>query len=147
MKIVYAGLALAAGVAAAMQAATNSGLARFAGLGPTLVVNTVTVLLGAIGLWVAMGARPTFFPADAPWSLYLGGLFGFVIIASLTVVFPRIGAAYAVALMVGGQCIAALVVDHYGLMGMPRQAVTMQRVIGIALVSAGALVVQSSRAN
>jgi uncharacterized membrane protein YdcZ (DUF606 family) len=32
-------------------------------------------------------------------------------------------------------------------MGMPRQAATMQRVIGIALVAAGALVVQSSRAN
>jgi len=140
MKIVFAALAIAAGVAAAVQAAANAGLSRSAGLGPALVVNTVIVLIGAIGLWVAMGAQTTFFPADTSWTLYLGGLCGFVIIASLAFVFPKIGAAYAVALMVGGQCVAALLVDHFGLMGMPRDPLTIQRVIGVALVGAGVLV-------
>ncbi|TMA69119.1 MAG: EamA-like transporter family protein, partial [Deltaproteobacteria bacterium] len=46
----------------------------------------------------------------------------------------------AVALMVGGQCVAALIVDHFGLMGMPRDSLTIQRVIGTALVAAGAVV-------
>jgi transporter family-2 protein len=143
MKIVFGALAIAAGVAAAMQAATNAGLARSAGLGPALVVNTVVVLLGAMALWAAMGARTTFFPAGAPWTLYLGGLFGFVIIAGLAFVFPKIGAAYAVALMIGGQCVAALAVDHFGLLGMPRDPLTLQRVIGVALVAAGAIVVRT----
>jgi Putative inner membrane exporter, YdcZ len=57
-------------------------------------------------------------------------------------VFPKIGAAYAVALMVGGQCLAALMVDHFGLMGMPRDPLTIQRVIGVALVAAGAVVMR-----
>ena len=143
MKIVFAVLAIAAGVAASMQAAINAGLARSAGLGPALIVNTVVVLISAIGLWAAMGARMTFFPASASWLLYLGGLFGFMIIASLAFVFPRIGAAYAVALMVGGQCVAALIVDHFGLMGMPRDPLTIRRVIGVALVAAGAVVVRA----
>src|SRR2546425_2086241 len=142
MKIVFAALAIAAGVAAAMQAATNAGLSKLAGLGPALVVNTVIVLIGAIGLWAAMGAKTTFFPAGASWTLYLGGLFGFVIIASLTYVFPKIGSAYAVALMVGGQSVAALMVDHFGLMGMPRDPLTIQRVIGVALVATGAVVMR-----
>jgi uncharacterized membrane protein YdcZ (DUF606 family) len=55
MKIVFAALAIAAGVAASMQAATNAGLAKSAGLGPALVVNTVIVLIGTIGLWAVMG--------------------------------------------------------------------------------------------
>jgi len=42
--------------------------------------------------------------------------------------------------MVGGQCIAALVVDHYGLIGMPREPLTLQRAIGAALVTAGVVV-------
>jgi len=142
MRIVFAALAVAAGVAAAMQAATNAGLSKSAGLGPALVLNTVIVLIAAIALWAAMGATTTFFPAGASWTLYLGGLFGFVIIASLAFVFPKIGAAYAVALMVGGQCVAALTVDHFGLMGMPRDPLTMQRVIGVALVVAGAVVMR-----
>jgi len=143
MKIVFASLAIAAGVAAAMQAATNAGLSRAVGLGPALVVNTVIVLTGAIGLWAAMGAKTAFFPAGASWTLYLGGIFGFVLLASLAFVFPKIGAAYAVALMIGGQCVAALVIDHFGLMGMPRDPLTMQRVIGVALVAAGAAVVRA----
>ena len=147
MKVVSAALAIAAGVAAAMQGATNAGLSKVAGLGPAVVVNTVVVLIGATGLWATMGAKTTFFPAGASWTLYLGGLFGLVIIASLAFVFPKIGAAYAVALMVGGQCIAALIVDHFGLMGMPRDPLTIQRVIGVALVAAGAIVVNMSRAR
>ena len=83
MRIVLAALAVGAGGAAALQAATNAGLARSAGLGPALVANTLVVLVGALGLWAATGARATFFPPGTPWTLYLGGVFGFVIIASL----------------------------------------------------------------
>jgi transporter family-2 protein len=143
MRIVFAALAIAAGVAAAMQAATNAGLSKSVGLGPALVVNTVIVLIGAIELWAATGANTTFFPEGASWTLYLGGLFGFVLLASLAFVFPKIGAAYAVALMISGQCVAALVIDHFGLMGMPRDPLTIQRVIGVVLVAAGAAVVRS----
>jgi bacterial/archaeal transporter family-2 protein len=142
MKIAFAALAIAAGVAASMQAAINAGLAKSAGLGPAVVLNTVVVLISSIGLWAAMGAKTTFFPAGASWTLYSGGLFGFVIVASLAFVFPRIGAAYAVALMVGGQCVAALLVDHFGLLGMPREPLTIQRVIGVVLVAAGAVAVR-----
>jgi transporter family-2 protein len=142
MKSVFAALAFAAGVAAAVQAAMNAGLARSTGLGPALIINTVVVLIGAIGLWAATGGKYSFFPEGVPWALYLGGLFGFVIIASLAFVFPKIGAAYAVALMVGGQCVAALVIDSFGLLGMPREPLTLQRLIGVALVAFGAAVMR-----
>jgi transporter family-2 protein len=139
-NLVYAALAIAAGVAATLQAATNAGLVRATGLGPAVVINTIVVLLASIGLWAATGAPMTFLPAGTPWTLYLGGVFGFVIVASLTVVFPNIGAAYAIALLVGGQCLAALVVDHYGLIGMPPEPLTLQRLVGAALVAAGVAV-------
>jgi len=142
MQIVFAALAIAAGVAAALQAATNAALAKSAGLGPVLIINTVIVLIAAIGLWAAMGARTTFFPAGAPWVLYIGGIFGFVVVASLTLVFPQIGAAYAIALMIGGQCVAALLIDHYGLLGMPIESLTIQRLFGVALIAVGAAVVR-----
>jgi transporter family-2 protein len=140
MNLAHAALAVVAGVSATIQAATNAALARETGLGPTVIINTIVVAFASIGLWAAMGAQTTFLPAGTPWPLYLGGVFGFVIVASLTVVFPKIGAAYAIALMVGGQCIAALLVDHYGLIGMPREPLTLQRAVGAALVAAGVVV-------
>jgi transporter family-2 protein len=142
MKLLLVAFAVAAGVAASLQATTNAGLSRSTGLGPALVVNTVVVLAGAIGLWLATGARWTFLPPGIPWTLYLGGLFGFVIIASGAFVFPRLGAAWTVALMVLGQSVAALLIDHYGLMGMETVAVTPLRVLGVALVAAGVAVLR-----
>lgn len=137
MRLVLAGLAVVAGAAVALQGATNQGLQKSAGIGPALVVNTVVVLLGAAFLWLATGAQTTFFPAGASWTLYLGGVFGFVIIAAVVLVFPRLGAAHAVGLMVCGQCLAALAIDHYGLLGMERSPATPQRLIGAALVVGG----------
>src|SRR5262249_52382811 len=138
MKPIFAALAVVAGVAVACQGATNQGLLKSAGIGPALVVNTVVVLIGVIGLWLATGPKPTFFPAGASWTLYIGGVFGFIIIAAAVLVFPRLGAAYAIALMVCGQCLAALIIDHHGLMGMEKSPVTPQRLIGVALVALGA---------
>lgn len=144
MQLLFAALAVAAGIAVAFQGATNQGLQKSAGIGPALIVNTVIVLAGAIGLWLATGARTRFFPAGVSWTLYLGGVFGFIIIAAAVVVFPRLGAAYAIALMVCGQCLAAMLIDHYGLMGMEKSPVTLQRVIGVVLVAGGVAVFRLS---
>lgn len=139
-KLLFALLAVVAGCAVVLQGATNQGLMKATGIGPALVVNTLVVLLGTIGLWLATGAKGTFLPVGASWTLYIGGVFGFIVIATAVVVFPRLGAAYAIALMVCGQCIAALIIDHYGLLGMPPSPITLQRAIGVALVAGGVAV-------
>jgi transporter family-2 protein len=144
MQAIFAALAVVAGAAVAFQGAINQGLLKSAGIGPTLVINTVVVLSGALAIWLATGAKTTFFPAGASWTLYLGGVCGFVVIASAVLVFPRLGAAYAVALMICGQCIAALVIDHYGLMGMEDRPATIQRMLGVALVAGGVAVFRLS---
>jgi transporter family-2 protein len=142
MKILLPLMAVAAGVATAIQAATNSGLARHIGIGAALVINTTIVLMAAVALWLAEGAPRSFFPAGTPSVFYVGGLFGFVIVGVGTFVFPRIGAAHAIAFMVFGQCLAALVVDHFGVLGMPHDPVTLRRVLGLALVAAGVAVLK-----
>src|SRR5215813_10930271 len=139
MNTMFAALAVVAGVAVAFQGATNQGLLKSVGIGPALVVNTVVVLIGVAGLWLATGAKTTFFPASASWTLYLGGVFGFIIIVAAVLVFPRLGAAYAIALMVCGQCLAAMIIDQYGLLGMEKNPATLQRVIGVLLVVGGAV--------
>ena len=45
-------------------------------------------------------------------------------------------------MMVLGQGVAALAIDHFGLMGMPRDPVTATRLIGVALVAAGIVVIR-----
>lgn len=137
MKVLFALLAVAAGIAATVQASANAGLSQRVGLGAALVVNTAIVLTGAIVFFVAGGPHADFFPAGTPWTLYIGGACGFVIILCLAFVFPKIGAAWAIALVVIGQSAAALAIDHYGLLGMPRDPITIPRAAGLALVALG----------
>jgi transporter family-2 protein len=144
MKVILTALAVVAGVAVALQGATNQGLLKSIGIGPALLVNTIVVLIGVTGLWLATGATMTFFPANTSWTFYLGGVFGFIIIAAVVIVFPRLGAAYASALMVCGQCLAAMIIDHYGLLGMDRSPTTLPRLIGVALVVGGVAVFRLS---
>jgi transporter family-2 protein len=136
-KILLGLIAAAAGVAAAFQAAANAGLSSRIGLGAALVVNTSIVLLGSLVLYFVRGPHGRFFPAGAPWSLYVGGVCGFVFLLSLAFVFPKIGASVAIALVVLGQGAAALAIDHFGLLGMPKEPITLARITGMLLVGGG----------
>jgi uncharacterized membrane protein YdcZ (DUF606 family) len=40
-------------------------------------------------------------------------------------------------------CVAAPIIDHYRLLGMPNDAVTVKRALGIALVVAGVIVLRA----
>jgi len=136
-KILFALIAVVAGVAASIQAAANAGLSSRIGLGAALVVNTSIVLFGTLVFYFARSPQGSFFPFGTPWSLYVGGVCGFVIILSLAFVFPKIGAAVAIALVVLGQGAAALAIDHFGLLGMPKEPVTLARIAGLLLVGGG----------
>ncbi len=142
MKLLFAVLAVFAGIAATFQASANAGLSQRVGLGAALVINTTIVLAGTLVFFVGRGPHANFFPTGTPWTLYIGGACGFVIILCLAFVFPLIGAAWAIALVVLGQCAAALVIDHYGLLGMPKDPITISRAAGLALVALGVSLVR-----
>jgi len=48
-------------------------------------------------------------------------------------------------LVVAGQMITAIVVDHFGLMALTPKPVTLARVLGVALIMAGAIFIQFSK--
>jgi len=142
-KILFALIATVAGIAASFQATANAALASRIGLAAALVVNTTVVLIGTLLFYAFGGAHRGFFPPGTPWTFYLGGLCCFVIILSLAFVYPRIGAAAAIALMVLGQGAAALAIDHLGLLGMPQIPMTVPRILGLLLVGAGVLLIRA----
>jgi transporter family-2 protein len=90
--------------------------------------------------------RTTF--TTIPWtklgpSVVTGGLCGLGIIVVGAIVFPKLGAATAVALFVLGQSISALLLDHYGVLALPAHPISPVRIAGIVLVLTGVLLTQS----
>lgn len=133
--LVGAGLTIQVGMNATVRLAIGS---------PVLaaIVNFVIGLAALVIVAVAGGARwaPGSTAAIPAWA-WLGGLLGAIYVASTTVLGPRLGAAALLALTLAGQMFAALVVDHYGVIGFPQSPVTPARVLGVVLLVAGVLLI------
>jgi transporter family-2 protein len=106
------------------------------------IVNFCVGLAALVLLAVATGARviPGSTAVVPAWA-WLGGLLGAAYVAAMTVLGPRLGAAALMALTLAGQMIAALVVDHYGVIGFPQSPITPSRLLGTALLVAGVLLI------
>ena len=106
------------------------------------IVNFVVGLSALVLLAVASGARvaPGSVAAVPAWA-WFGGLLGATYVAATTVLGPKLGAASFLALTLAGQMLAALLVDHYGVIGFPQSPLTPTRLLGTALLVVGVLLI------
>jgi transporter family-2 protein len=116
--------ALLAGALLPVQAAMNSQLAR--SLQSVPLAALLSYLVGSatlIGLLLSRQVPPPHWRAlrtTPPWSL-LAGVLGAWYVSSTTLVISSLGATMTLGLVVAGQAVAGLVVDHHGWLGVPRQ--------------------------
>lgn len=145
MKMQFYLLSLLAGVAVAIQTGVNSQLRHdtnnpiFTAL-ISFSVGTVALLL----LYFLFFRQSPAFPSNYQfvWWKFIGGLMGVFYITAVVIAAPRIGAANALGLIVMGQFVAAIIIDHFGMMGLPIKPISIYRVLGILLLLAGAYLVQ-----
>ncbi|MDZ4676053.1 MAG: DMT family transporter [Oligoflexia bacterium] len=133
-------LALLAGVFTTFQSASNGSLARVVGAPAAVTLNTFIFLLLAIVYLAFEWSRGNVSLErwrELSWWQYLGGIFGFGVVLFLTISFPKLGALMAIVLVILGQSLAALFVDHHGLFNMPQVAVSLQRVFAVVLILSG----------
>lgn len=136
-------VAVLVGVALTIQVGMNSTMS--VAIGSPLIATIVNFCVGlALLVLVAVigGARvaPGSVATIPAWA-WLGGLLGAAYVAGTIVAAPRLGAVALLALTLAGQMLAALIVDHYGVVGFPRNPITPSRLLGTALLVAGALLI------
>jgi transporter family-2 protein len=73
-----------------------------------------------------------------PWYMLGCGALGLVFYLSITHTIPRLGATTAITLIIIGQLLAGLAIDHFGAFGMTVRAVDPSRIVAVALLLAGA---------
>ncbi len=79
-----------------------------------------------------------------PWWVYLGGLAGMVFVAGGVVIAPVTGALLFFVCIVAGQLLGAMLADHFGAFGLEVREVSPQRIVGLVLVLAGAVLVHAA---
>ncbi len=135
-------VALCAGLCSTLQSAVNSDITRNTGAYTAMASNLFAYVIGTLlFVWYGMSQK------QFEWSrlgtlrsdLYLGGVFGFGVVLFLTLCFPRLGALTTVALMILGQSAVALIVDSQGFWGVPVVAISASRIIAVALILSGVM--------
>jgi transporter family-2 protein len=130
-------LAVAAGLAGSIQIALMSRIGVFQALGfATLVTAVLAFVLVLATHRSAAGYERAL---HQPWWMLMGGVMGLLIVFTVTYAGPRIGVAATVGILIAGQLIMGAAIDRFALFGSERIALHWPRVIGLALLAAGAV--------
>jgi transporter family-2 protein len=126
----------------AAQAPINAGLGKTTGSMAAALVSfsvgtvalaTVVVLSGKAG-----GLSSTF---DVSWYYLLGGFLGAIYVLNALIAVSAIGAGGVAAATVFGQLTAAVAIDRLGLFGLDQTPLSTERLVGVALLLAGTVLV------
>ncbi|WAC11268.1 DMT family transporter [Dyadobacter pollutisoli] len=71
------------------------------------------------------------------WTRFMGGVLGAFYVITVIFIVRDIGPANMICLVVAGQMIAAMTIDHYGFQGFAVHQITLPRMAGAVLLVAG----------
>ena len=77
----------------------------------------------------------------SPW-VWLAGLFGAFYVAAVIILAPKLGTALTFSLIVAGQMAVSVAFDHFGLLGLSVKSINWQRLLGVAFLITGVLLIR-----
>ncbi len=127
----------------ALQAPVNSLLGRSIGTWQAAFVSFAigTVALACIAALATGGLGQIAQVRGVPWYYLTGGLLGAAYVTSILVTVRTLGAGGIVAATVAAQLAVSVVVDHFGLVGVAKQPITLTKVVGVVLLGLGTYLV------
>ncbi|WP_113632970.1 DMT family transporter [Pectobacterium peruviense] len=141
MSAVYFMMAFGAGMAVTLQTTLNGQLSKGIG-GDSVAAALFSFAIGMLFLTVVASARGGIvaslgaIPAQPLWCL-MGGLLGASALLCNVVLVPRIGLAALLGLVIAGQLISSLVIDHFALLGVNARPVSVIKFSGATLMLLG----------
>lgn len=126
----------------ALQPAVNAALGRETGnIAATLVSFGIGTILLAVIVALAGEAGGIGSIFDVPWYYLLGGVLGAAYVFTAIVTVSAIGAGGVAAATITGQLTASIVLDRIGVLGLEQTPITVERLVGVALLLAGTLLI------
>jgi transporter family-2 protein len=133
--------ALAGGLIA-LQAPINAGLGRATG---SLAAALVSFAIGTVALTAIVVLSGTAgglgSASDVSWYYLIGGLLGAVYVTNALIAVAAIGAGGVAAATITGQLVASVAIDRLGVFGLEEVPLSPERLLGVALLLAGTLLV------
>lgn len=68
---------------------------------------------------------------------YTGGVMGVINICGNALLMPIIGAGTLMTLIIAGQILCSMILDHFGVLGLKRRPITAVKIAGLVIIAAG----------
>jgi bacterial/archaeal transporter family-2 protein len=129
-------VAVFAGALLPVQFAVNSALANV--LGSVTLTGAISYLVGGVLLLCVVYSQKTrpnwSLGKTAPLWAWFGGLIGSAYVVGSVLLTQALGAALATTLVIASQVVTAIVLDHFGALGLTRRRINNTRAIALVLV-------------
>lgn len=145
MKSIWLFIVFVCGALLPLQAGLNARLGK--SIGSPVYASLFSFMVGALSVAVYL----LFSKDTVSWaglksaSIYSwigGGLFGAIFITASMLALPRIGMALTFGLIVAGQVIIAVLLDHFNILVAEQHPINLWRVLGILLIIGGVVIVR-----
>ncbi len=132
---------LIGGVAVGVQSPIAGGMGqRVGGTASSFIIHFSGMILSGILLWMRGGERIRNWNS-LPWYMLIAGVFGVILYQTINVTLPRLGSTMMVTLIISGQLVVGVIIDHFGWLGVPVHPVSLTRIVGIlALLGGGYMI-------
>lgn len=78
----------------------------------------------------------------APLCVWIGGAFGAILVTALIYALPKLGASLTFSLLLGGQIVTALLLDHFNVLVPEQHSLNTGRILGVILIISGIMVIR-----
>lgn len=134
-------IGLIGGAAVGLQSPLAGSMAqRIGGTASSLVMHFSGAVFSAILLFLRGGERIREWKT-LPWYMLTAGIFGVILYQTIAVTLPRLGSTMMIVLIIIGQLVLGVIVDHFGLLGVVQRPLDLPRILGVfALILGGYLI-------
>lgn len=136
-KLIWRVMGILVGVYAALQAAFNGNLTKM--LGSSIASGFVSYATGTILLLllVVFSSQLPHKTTRGRWWMWLGGPVGALFVVGMAQLVPRLGTGVTLLVVLIGQLLGSMAIDHFAFFGARKAHVTLFRLIGVAVLAGG----------
>ncbi|HVU13234.1 MAG TPA: DMT family transporter [Phototrophicaceae bacterium] len=130
-------IGLIGGAAVGLQVPASGAMSQRLGpVATSLIIHLGGALVSAI-LLIFVGGVNLSEVNSLPRPFLLAGVSGVILYLTLSFTLPRAGGTFSVALLILAELLVGIIVDHFGLFGMPQHTFNATRALGVTLLIAG----------
>ncbi len=144
MKFIWIIIAFASGAFLPIQAGLNTKLGK--SIASPVHASMISFLVGVatVFIYTELTKQPVSWAGvkTAPWYSWVGGMLGAFYVTAIILAFPKIGPALTFGLVVAGQMVIAVLLDHFNILVAQQHSINVWRLLGIVLIISGVIILR-----